>query len=141
VQAAASAIAFVFPVCLPGLEETMTTLRLTLWIGSALVLVPISASHAGPCTADIDHMQARIDARVAAKASAGPSGVESTTATMNRQPTPSSIAHAEEKLGDVSAQKVDVVQQAMTRARAADAAGDKAGCDQALGEAQRAFGP
>jgi len=86
-------------------------------------------------------MQARLDAALAAKVATGPSAAEGASATMHRQPTPGSIAAAEEKLGNLSSEKVGAVQQAMARARAADSAGDKAACEQALADVQRVIGP
>ena len=56
--------------------------------------------------------------------------------TLNDSGTPGSIAAAEEKLGSLSPDQVDAARQAMARARAADAAGDKAACQQALAEVQ-----
>jgi hypothetical protein len=118
----------------------MTVSRLVIFSAAALVGA-VSASHAGPCTADIDHMQARLDARLEAQAAAGPTGREGTSATMNRQPTPSSVAAAEERLGDVSAQTLAAVKDGMARARAADSANDKTACEQALADVQRALEP
>jgi hypothetical protein len=91
-----------------------------------------SAAHAGPCTAEIDRMQARLDARLGAKAAAGPSAPEGTNALTHRQPTPGSVASAEEKLGEVSPQRAQAATEAMARARAADSAGEKGICQQAL---------
>ena len=51
------------------------------------------------------------------------------------------MAAAEEKLGEVSLETIELVKQAMARARAADSAGDNAACKQALAEVQRAIGP
>jgi hypothetical protein len=99
-----------------------------------------SGAHAGPCTTEIDRMQARLDARLAANAAAGPSAPEGTNALTHRQPTPGSIAAAEEKLGDVSAQRAQAAIQAMARARAADSAGESSACQQALAEVDRALG-
>ena len=99
----------------------------------------LSAAHAGPCSADIDTMQARIDAALQARAAAGGTARESAGAKMRRQPTPSSIAEAEVKLGEVPAQTVDSIKNAMTRARAADGAGDERGCKEALAIIQRAL--
>ncbi len=95
--------------------------------------------HAGPCSAEIAAMQIKIDAKLNAKAAAGPAGQESAAATEHRQPTPESIAKAEEKLGDVSANQVDAVGAAMARARAADRSGDAAGCRGALADASKAL--
>jgi len=118
----------------------MTIQRLVVLSAIALA-ESISASYAGPCSHDIDSMQARIDAKLERKAAAGPDAPESTDATMNRQPTPGSIAAAEERLGEVSPLKAAAVAQAMTRAREADSAGDKSVCERALAEAERALGP
>jgi hypothetical protein len=96
---------------------------------------------AGPCTQDIVQMEIRIDARLNARAAAGPSGTESTAAMMHRQPTPQSIAEAERKLGDLSQQTIDAVRQSMASAKTADQAGDLAGCKRALAEVQKAIGP
>ena len=108
---------------------------------AAALAASMSASYAGPCSHEIDRVQAAIDAKLGAKAVAGPSARESTAATTHRQPTPGSIAAAESKLGDVSSQKVEAVEAAMARAREADHAGDQSGCEQALVDVQRALGP
>ena len=101
----------------------------------------VSASYAGPCSHEIDRTQVDVDAWLNANAAAGPAARESTAATMSRQPTPSSIAAAEERLGDVSTQKVDAVKAAMARAVEADRAGNQSACEQALADARRALGP
>lgn len=97
----------------------------------------ISASYAGPCSPEIDRMQAQIDARIQAQAAAGPAARETTAATMHRQPTPRSIAAAE----SFSPELIQAVNAAMTRARQADDAGDRSACEQALADVQRAIGP
>jgi hypothetical protein len=101
----------------------------------------MSASYAGPCSHEIDRLQAAIDTRLNANAAAGPDARESTAATMHRQPTPSSIAAAEGRLGDVSPQKLEAVAAAMARARDADGAGNQSACEQALADVRRALGP
>lgn len=118
----------------------MTASRLLVF-GAIAFATSISASYAGPCSDEIGNMQARIDAKLEAKAAAGPTAREGVSAGMSVQPTPRSIAAAEERLGEVSPQTVDAVRQAMLRARAADSAGDKNACEQALADAQRAIGP
>lgn len=104
-------------------------------------LASMPMSYAGPCADDIGRMQGRIDDKLEAKAAAGPFTSESTGAKMSDQPTPRSMAATEEKLGEISPQAVEAVRQAMARARAADGAGDKAACEQALADVQRALGP
>jgi hypothetical protein len=101
----------------------------------------VSASYAGPCAGDIEKMQARIDAALEANAAAGPAAKEGTFAGMSKQPTPRSMAAAEEKLNELSPQTVDAVRRAMAKARAADSADDSSVCASALAEVQRAIGP
>ena len=76
---------------------------------------------------------ARLDA-IAAK---GRPGTESTFATMHRQPTPATVAGADENLGDVSEQDVRAVREYMTEARKADDANDRPACEKALTEARK----
>jgi hypothetical protein len=68
-------------------------------LSATALALSIVTSHAGPCSLEIDRMQDRVDATIAATAAAGPSAREGTAATMHRQPTPNSIAAAEEGLG------------------------------------------
>jgi hypothetical protein len=121
-------------------EIIMTTPRLVLFSAAAFA-ASLSPSLAGPCSDAIDTMQARIDAKLKAKAAAGPTAKEGVMAGMSDQPTPRSMAAVEEKLGEISPQTVEAVRQAMARARAADSAGDKSACEQALADVQRAIGP
>lgn len=121
-------------------ENLMAAWRLLVF-GAIAFAASLSASYAGPCSDDIANMQARIDAKLETKAAAGPTAREGVSAGRSDQPTPRSIAAAEEKLGDVPPQMVEAVGQAMARARAADSAGDRPACEQALADAQRALGP
>jgi hypothetical protein len=116
-------------------------IRHLMILGSAAVAASMSVSYAGPCSPEIDRVQALIDARLGARAAAGPHARESTSATMHHQPTPESIAAAEQGLGDLTSQRIEVAGQAMARARAADSAGDTSACEQALSDVQRAIGP
>src|SRR5262249_52766055 len=109
--------------------------------GTIVFAALMSTSYAGPCSNQIDSMQARIDAKLEAKAAAGPTAREGIGAGMSDQPTPRSMATAEERLGEVSSQTVNAVRQAMAQARAADSAGDKNACEQALTDVRRAIGP
>ena len=98
------------------------------------------ASYAGPCLDEIGRMEAKINAKLDAKAAAGPPAPASAMAGMSDQPTPRSMATVEERLGEISPQTVHAFEQAMASARAADGAGDKAACEQALADMQRALG-
>jgi hypothetical protein len=113
----------------------MTAPRLLVF-GAIAFIASVTASYAGPCTDDIDKMQARIDAKLEAKAVAGPTGRQ-VGASTHVQPTPRSMAAAE----GVSPQMIETVRQTMLRARAADSAGDKSACEQALADVQHAIGP
>jgi hypothetical protein len=73
--------------------------------------------------------------RTGAKAAAGPAAKEETFAGMSKQPTPRSMAAAEEKLGELPQQTINAVRQAMAKARAADSVGDSSGCAGTAGEA------
>jgi hypothetical protein len=116
------------------------TIRRFIGITAVVIAASISSADAGPCSPEIDGMQARVDARLEVKAAAGPSAKESAGALVDRQPTPSSIARAEERLGEVSAEAVAAVKQALGRARTTDSAGDKNACEQAFAEVQRLIG-
>jgi hypothetical protein len=94
-------------------------------------------ANAGPCAQGIDRLQAQFDSKLEANAAAGPSARESTAATMNRQPTPRSIAAAEAKLGEISHEKVQAFEAAIARARVADRIADPSACEHALADAQR----
>jgi hypothetical protein len=91
---------------------------------SALLLAASTITgYAGLCSDAIESMRARVDARLDAIAGAGRAAPESGGALVHRQPTPNSIAAAEEKLGELSPERMEAVRAAMARARAADAAG------------------
>ena len=103
----------------------------------ATLLVPVSVQ-AGPCTADIDRIQAQSDARIDATAGRGRMGTESTAATDHREPTPESIARAEQRLDGDTAGRTALA--AVAQARQADAAGDASACARALDAARTALG-
>lgn len=111
-----------------------------LALAAAILAATTAASSAGPCSSDIARMQARLDARLAATAKTGQSSPESDSALAHHQPTPGSIAAAERKLGELSAEKGKIISEAMAKARQADQAGDKAACALALREVERAIG-
>ena len=117
---------------------------MTIWrilvLSAGTFITSTMASHAGPCSQEIDSIQARADARLAANAAAGPSVPESPGAKLHRQPTPGSIAAAQDQLGEVSAGASQMIRAAMARARLADEAGDLAACRHALAEVEAAIG-
>ena len=115
--------------------------RRKLTLSAALLTLSTIGGHAGPCSHEIDGVQAQVNARLEAKAGGGPVGPESSRALLHRQPTPGSIATAETRLGELPPQTAEAIEQAMGRARQADRAGDLSTCQQALSDVQAAIGP
>jgi hypothetical protein len=112
------------------------------WIcGAAVLAASISASQAGPCSAAIDAMQGRIDAKLETVAASGRFAPQSISAGMSDQPTPHSMAAAEVRLGEIKRVTVRTVRRAMARARVADAAGKARRCERDLAVVQRVLGP
>ena len=107
---------------------------------AAALAASLSTSYAGPCWDEIGSMQAKIDAKVEATAAAGPPAPASAMTGLSAQPTPRSMVTVEERMGEISPETAQAVEQALARARAADGAGDKVACEQALAEVQRALG-
>jgi hypothetical protein len=97
----------------------------------------MSEGYAGPCSDEIDSVQVRVDA---VAGSGRPSAPQTTEAQLHRQPTPGSVTAAEARAGDISVASMEAIKAGMARARAADAAGDKAASEQALAEVQRTLG-
>jgi len=105
-------------------------------LSAGAVAASTIGSQAGPCSAEIYSMEARVEATLNAKAAAGSTAQESSEALLHRQPTPRSIAAAESRLGTVSPQKLDAITQGMARAREADSAGDLYACRRALSDVE-----
>jgi hypothetical protein len=70
-------------------------------LATALAALKATA-YAGSCADEIVRMEARINAKLGTVARTGPSAAQSREAGMHRQPTPSSIAGAESRLGELS---------------------------------------
>jgi hypothetical protein len=103
--------------------------------GLAFILGAAPAQ-AGPCTDRIYQTDLAVSKLLDSAAQGRPAD-ESTFATMHRQPTPGSVANAEEQAGDLTADEVEAITEAMDVARHADDAGDSAGCEKVLGEVDR----
>ncbi len=103
----------------------------------ALVLDLTASAHAASCAVQIDQVQAKLDAALAQHAKAAPYAVESKSATLNHQPTPGTIARAEDKIGTWSGG--DKAVAALGRAREAQTAGKTSACFKALREAKDAI--
>jgi hypothetical protein len=110
--------------------------RVTAVAGIALIL-DAAPVHAGPCTDRIYQTNLEVAKLLDAAAAQGRPAPQSTFATMHRQPTPGSIASAEQQAGDLSSADVQAITEAMDVARRADDQGDRAGCEKALSEVDR----
>lgn len=123
-------------------EKDAMKIATMLALSAVMFTASISATLAGPCSADIDAMMVKFDAALNAKAATGLSAKQqSTVAGRHVQPTPNSMAAAEAKAGGISPETIEQIRVSMARARAADAAGDNVACKEALAEAQRMIGP
>jgi hypothetical protein len=80
----------------------------------------------------------QVGAKIQARLGAGRSTAQDEIGLLHRQPTPRSIAAAEEKVGEMWV-PLEMAVAALARAREADRANDAAACEQAVVEAQRAF--
>ena len=112
-----------------------------LALSAVMFTASISATLAGPCSADIDAMMVKFDAALNAKATGLSAKQQSTVGGRHVQPTPNSMAAAEAKAGGISPETIEQIRVSMQRARAANAVGDNVACKEALAEAQRMIGP
>jgi hypothetical protein len=97
-----------------------------------------SPGNAGPCTREIDREWVEVGAKLQARVGAGRSYSQSAIGLLHRQPTPSSVAVAEEKIADMWI-PLETAVIALARAREADHANDAGTCKEALFAAQRAL--
>jgi hypothetical protein len=104
--------------------------------GMAFILGAVSA-HAGPCTERIYQTDLDVAKLLDSAAAHGEPAPESTFATMHRQPTPGSIATAEQDAGDLTSEEAQAITEAMDEARHADDKDDQAGCEKALSDVDR----
>jgi hypothetical protein len=96
-----------------------------------------SPANAGPCTDRIDQANAAVEKLLDDAAANAKPAAESTFATMHRQPTPGTVASAEEKSGALSQAQVEAITEKLDAARDADNKGDGAACEKALSEVDR----
>jgi hypothetical protein len=114
------------------------SVRALLVLSAATLALSTLPGRAGPCAQDIDRAWIELNAKIQARIGAGRSEPQSMTALLHRQPTPSSVAAAEEHAGEGWA-PMEATVAALARAREADHAKDKATCEHALAEAERAI--
>jgi hypothetical protein len=113
--------------------------RCSLALSAVALFLTVAPGLASQCAKDLDETEAAFDAKLNAAAAAGPSAPESTLATLHHQPTPGTVAQAEAQLGDISAENVQIVTDALDRAHAADERDDVQACRQDLAEAKAAL--
>jgi hypothetical protein len=108
----------------------------TAVMGMAFVLGAAMA-HAGPCTDQIYQTDLDVAKILDSAAAQGRAAPETAFATMHRQPTPGSVASAEQQAGDLTSEEAQAITEAMDEARHADDAGDRDGCEKALSDVDR----
>ena len=114
--------------------------RFVMASGAAALAFLAAPAHAGPCADQIYQADIAIGKRLDAAAAKGKPAAELTFATMHRQPTPQTVAGAEEKAGDLSEADVKALTEFMEEARMADAGGDRPACEKALADIQGLLG-
>jgi hypothetical protein len=118
--------------CVASEEEDKVIVRHAISsAGMTFVLFGVAA-HAGPCTDRIYQTDLAVAKLLNVAAAQGRPAAQSTFATMHRQPTPSTVASAEAKAGDLSPADFEAITKDMDEARNADDAGDRDGCEKAL---------
>src|ERR1700730_4465864 len=120
----------------PG-DQAMNFCKL-LVLSAATVAFSAQPGLANHCSQDIDRAWVQVNAKIQARIGAGRSAPQSTIALLHHQPTPGSIASAEEKLGERWL-PMEAAVIALGRAREADRTNDVGACKQALAEVQRAI--
>jgi hypothetical protein len=119
-------------------KDTGMRNRRILMLCVAATALSTSHGNAGPCTREIDREWAEVGARIQARIGAGRSNIQGTVGLLHHQPTPSSIAAAEEKVGDRWV-PLEAAVMALARAREADHANDAGSCKEALMAVQHAI--
>jgi acyl CoA:acetate/3-ketoacid CoA transferase alpha subunit len=97
-----------------------------------LVLAGASAAQSGLCAEQIAQLERQV-ANIAPGPQSGPTGPQGVGAQLHRQPTPGSVAQAE-RVANTDAD------DALARAKKADAEGNAAECDAAVRRAQELYG-
>jgi hypothetical protein len=116
-------------------------IRLAMTLSVATLQLLSGPARAGPCEQQIYETEIARENRLNSAAAHGNAAPESAFATMHRQPTPSTVAHAAETAGDVPAANVTAIEEFLQEARKADAANDLTACKKALAEVRKIIGP
>jgi hypothetical protein len=114
--------------------------RKQLILSAVVVTFSTHPSLASSCSQDIDRAWVQVNAKIQARVAAGRSAPQSAIALLHHQPTPSSIAGAEERLIDIWL-PIETAVAALARAREADGINDRIACEGALADVQRVIRP
>ena len=110
-----------------------------LFLSAAVVTFSTQPSLASSCSQGIDRAWIQVNAKIQARVAAGRSAPQGTIALLHHQPTPSSIAAAEETVVDIWL-PIETAVAALARAREADRINDRIACEGALAGVQRVIG-
>jgi hypothetical protein len=118
-------------------EDDMIVRNAMAAMAAGFALVAAAPADAGPCTERIDQTNVTVEKLLDDAAANAKPAAESTFATMHRQPTPGTVASAEERAGNLSQAQVEAITEKLDAARDADIKGDRPACEKALNEAER----
>jgi hypothetical protein len=113
--------------------------RKQLILSAIVVTLSTHPSLASSCSQGIDRSWVQVNTKIQARVAAGRSAPQGTIALLHHQPTPSSIAAAEETLVDIWL-PIETAVAALARARQADGINDRIACERALADVQRVIG-
>jgi hypothetical protein len=111
--------------------------RLASAMAGIAIILGAGPADAGPCTDRIYQTNLDVAKLLNSAAAQGRPAVQTAFATMHRQPTPGSIASAEQQAGDLTSEEAQAITEAMDVARRTDDEGDREGCEKALGDVDR----
>jgi hypothetical protein len=111
--------------------------RQAVALAGVAFILDAAPSHAGPCTERIYQTDLDVAKLLNSAAAQGGTKPQSAFATMHRQPTPGSIATAEQQAGDLTSEEAQAITESMDEARHADDQGDSAACEKALSDVDR----
>jgi hypothetical protein len=117
-------------------EEDMIV-RLAAALAGMAITLGAGPAYAGPCTDRIYQTDLDVAKLLNSAAAQGRPATQTAFATMHRQPTPGSVASAEQQAGDLTGEEAQAITEAMDGARRADDEGDREGCEKALSDVDR----
>lgn len=113
-------------------------MKLLTALVAALLLAALGMASASPCAGLLEPTQAALDTYIETVAARGATATESTGALLDHDPSPEGLAKSEAAIGDGTVPLR--AQQALDAARAAQKAGDEAGCLAGVAKARGLIG-